>query len=204
MTIGLRFPDRLAEQFFGQRARRRLRRERSGPRRRRGSTPAMPYCWPDDVVFLTVAGSRVHRAGALFERDVIAQDAERIAFEERDAGRRCLPAARPRISRALSASAQPQLPPWRFEQIRGDDVDVAADFHGDVLELRVKGDGQVGRNRPRRGGPDQAADLLARQRRIDLRRIATSVRNEPRWTGWSGSRTRPRLRPARCGRGCTS
>ena len=36
----------------------------------------------DDVVFLAVAGSGVDGAGALFERDVIGQDAERIALEE--------------------------------------------------------------------------------------------------------------------------
>ncbi len=37
----------------------------------------------DDVVFLAVAGRGVHGAGALFERDVIGQDAGGIALEER-------------------------------------------------------------------------------------------------------------------------
>ena len=36
----------------------------------------------DDVVFLAVARSGVDRAGSLFERHVIAQDAERIAFKK--------------------------------------------------------------------------------------------------------------------------
>ena len=43
----------------------------------------MPYCRPIGVVFLAVAGGGVDRAGALLERDVIGQDAERIAFQER-------------------------------------------------------------------------------------------------------------------------
>ena len=37
----------------------------------------------DHVVFLAVAGRGVDGAGALLQRDVIGQDAERIAFEER-------------------------------------------------------------------------------------------------------------------------
>ena len=43
----------------------------------------MPYWRPTDEVFLAVAGRGVDGAGALFERDVIGQDAERIAIEER-------------------------------------------------------------------------------------------------------------------------
>ena len=43
----------------------------------------MPYWLPDDVIFLAVAGRGVDGAGALFERDVIGQDAERIALEKR-------------------------------------------------------------------------------------------------------------------------
>ena len=43
----------------------------------------MPYLRADDVVFLAVAGSGVDRAGALLQRDVIGQDAERVPLEER-------------------------------------------------------------------------------------------------------------------------
>ncbi len=37
----------------------------------------------DYVIFLPVPGSGMDRAGALFQRDVIGQNAERIALEER-------------------------------------------------------------------------------------------------------------------------
>ena len=43
----------------------------------------MPYLLADDVVFLAVAGRGVDRAGALLQRDVVGQDAERIALEKR-------------------------------------------------------------------------------------------------------------------------
>ena len=36
----------------------------------------------DLVVLLAVSRSRVDRAGALFERDVVAQDADRRSFQE--------------------------------------------------------------------------------------------------------------------------
>ncbi len=42
----------------------------------------MPYWLADDVVFLAVAGRGVDGAGALFEGDVVGQDAERIALQE--------------------------------------------------------------------------------------------------------------------------
>ena len=61
----------------------RLRRGRIGRRHRPDSNVAMPYFWPIDVIFLAVSGSGVNRAGALLERHVIAQDAERIALEKR-------------------------------------------------------------------------------------------------------------------------
>ncbi len=43
----------------------------------------MPYCRPTDVVFLAVPGRGVDGAGALFQRDVVGQDAQRIALQER-------------------------------------------------------------------------------------------------------------------------
>ena len=151
-----------------------------------------------------MAGRGVDRAGALFERDVIAEDAERIAIEKRmaedgafelRAGKRG-DGFRIRSSRSFSAVT--------FSSSTRDDVDVAADFDRDVFELRMIGDGDVGRDGPGRGGPDEAVDLAAGERGIDGRRVATSARSAPRWTGWCDSRIRLRLRPARCGRACTS
>ena len=43
----------------------------------------MPYLRADDVVLLAVAGRGVDGAGALLQRDVVGQNAERIALEER-------------------------------------------------------------------------------------------------------------------------
>ena len=71
------------------------------PRSSSGSYPGAPSAWKnlpacidrtihrqavalaDDVIFLPVARSRVDRAGSLFERDMIAQDAEGVAIEKR-------------------------------------------------------------------------------------------------------------------------
>ena len=81
MTSGIAFPDRLADELLWKRP-----AAPSGWKKRpRGVDRAidgMPYCMPDDVVFLAVAGRRVNRAGALFERDVIGQDADGIALQK--------------------------------------------------------------------------------------------------------------------------
>jgi hypothetical protein len=57
----------------------------------------------DHVIFLAVPGRGVDRAGALFERDVIGQDAERIALQKRMAEDRRFELARRGSGRALSA-----------------------------------------------------------------------------------------------------
>ena len=127
----------------------------------------MPYCWPTDVIFLAVAGRGVDGAGALFERDVIGEDAEGIALEERMAEDGVLRAARPGRRRALREVAPAAFFGGDVEQVGGDDVDVACHIDGDVLELRMEGDGHVGRDGPGRGGPDEAVDLAAGERGID-------------------------------------
>ena len=76
------FPDGLADQFFGQRAGRAFGlKDTAGGIDRAVDRKAVALA--DDEVFLAMAGRRVDRAGALLERDVIAQDAERIAVEKR-------------------------------------------------------------------------------------------------------------------------
>ena len=80
----------------------------------------------DDEIFLAVAGRGVDCAGALFERDVIAQDARANRVRERDAGRRRLRARRPENARLrFWIGAKPQLRRVDVQQILGDDVDVA-------------------------------------------------------------------------------
>src|SRR5260370_37499308 len=47
-----------------------------------------------------------------------------------------------------------------FEQAFGNDIDVPVNLYGEVLEFRMEGDGHVGRDGPRGGGPDQAIEGL--------------------------------------------
>ena len=79
----------------------------------------------DGVVFLAVAGRGVDGAGALFERDVIGEDAERIAIEKGMAEDGAFELRAREIARRLRCSAQPQLFGGDLQQIRGDDVDIA-------------------------------------------------------------------------------
>jgi hypothetical protein len=98
----------------------RLRRDRSGRRhppgnRFRGRTAA------DDVIFLAVAGRGVDRAGALLQRDVIGQDAERIALQKRmaeDGAFQREPGKRRALSGRPSRTFRGDL-----QQVGGDDVD---------------------------------------------------------------------------------
>ena len=72
----------------------------------------------------------------------------------------------------------------------------------------MKRDRQVRRNRPGRGRPDQDRDVAAGERRHARRQLRGARRGSAgtrrRSTATSDPRTRPRLRPARCGSGCTS
>jgi hypothetical protein len=79
---GVGFPNRLADQFFGQAAGRAfgVKEAARGVHRAVDFDAVLPA---DDVIFLAVSGRGVDRAGALFERDVIGQDAERIALQKR-------------------------------------------------------------------------------------------------------------------------
>ena len=98
MTIGFASHTVLPMQFFGQHARRAfgLKEAAGGVDRTVGLDAVLPA---DDVVFLAVPGSGVDRAGALLERDVIAENADRIAFQERMAEDGALQPRRRRTSR---------------------------------------------------------------------------------------------------------
>ena len=78
----IRFPDGLADQLFGQPPGGAFGviEAARGIHRAVGRDAVLPA---DHVVFLAVAGRGVDRAGALLERDVIGQDAERIALQKR-------------------------------------------------------------------------------------------------------------------------
>src|SRR6266404_9149790 len=69
------------------------------------------------------------------------------------------------------------------EQPLGDDVDVASHIHRHVLEVWVVGDRHIGGDGPGRGGPDQAVDFTAGQRRMDFGRVRGE--REPHPDGWA-------------------
>ena len=102
----------------------------------------------------------MHRACALFERDVIAQQSYGIALQEwmLEYGARQF-FARERRDGLV------RRPPARLrrgaQQILGDDKDVTAHLHGCVDELGMKGDAQVGWNGPGGGGPNQTENIFA-------------------------------------------
>ena len=175
----------------------RLRHERSGRRIHR-AIDRDAVALADHVVFLAVAGSGVDGAGALFQRDVVGQNAERIALQKRmpedgafQSRRRESARARSCPSRALRARASSRPSATMYDAVRRIDRD--------VFELRVETRwpcwpgwstawwSRSGRRPRGRRAPDRS--LPGR----------TSARNAPRSTGWCDSRIRLRLRPARCG-----
>ena len=82
--------------------------------------------------------------------------------------------------RAMTAGSAPAALFRRgVEQIGRDDVDVAAHRDSDIFELRVERDAEVGRERPGRGGPDEAVDLFAGKRGVDRRGIGGQRETNP-------------------------
>src|SRR5665213_4309900 len=76
------FPNRLAEELRGDLSGHTLRLKKASRRVHRTiHRQTVPH--PANVIFVSVPGGRVNRAGALFERDMIAQHSDRIAVEER-------------------------------------------------------------------------------------------------------------------------
>ena len=82
MTMRIGFPDCLADQLVGEVRRDAFGIEETARRHRRGSR-RRAVLHADDVIFLTVPGRGVDGASSLLQRDVIAQDAERVPVDER-------------------------------------------------------------------------------------------------------------------------
>src|SRR5690349_22146122 len=61
---------------------------------------------------------------------------------------------------------------YYFDELARDNVNLVAVFERRVLKIRMHGNAEVRRQRPRRGGPDQHEHLPSRERRIDQSRIA--------------------------------
>ncbi len=118
------------------------------------------------VILRAMAGRGVDGSGALFKRDVIAQNSQGIALQERVAEDSLL-----KLFAGERGEQLQFLPIAGFGrgvyQILGDEIDNAVIFNRRVGESRVITDGEIRRNGPGRGGPDEAKDAFAGQGRID-------------------------------------
>ena len=121
---------------------------------------------PRLVILAAVAGRRVDAPGPRLERHVVGQDEEGVAAGERVAAPHPLevPRAERREGRRGGKSRLGREP---FGKPLGDDVHLAARLERDVVVVGVERDPEVGRDRPRRGRPDDEEDLLSRKRRVD-------------------------------------
>ena len=111
------------------------------------------------VVVLAVARGGVHAAGALVEEDVIGVDQQRVAVIEGMAGLEAVQLAALELLQ-LGERVLVQGGDGR-QQGRGGDVQLALHLEQGVVEVGVHGDGQVGRDGPGGGGPDQDRDGAA-------------------------------------------
>ena len=124
---------------------------------------------PGVEVVGAMAGSRVHGARARIERDVFGEDAERRARVQRmlEADVLELRALHPRerLAEGLPAGRR-----HLGRQRLGDDDRAAVDVVRGVVEVRMKRDRQIRRDRPRRRRPDENGDVAAGQRELDVDR----------------------------------
>ena len=161
----VRFPDGLANELIGQDAACAFGVEKlaGGIDRAIGGNAVELR---DDEVVHAVTGSGMDSASTGFEGDVVAYDAERIAIEKRVAKDSFVE------GRAIESTDDMRLGPVEFfcngfEQALGNDVDGVIDFIGYIFKAGVETDGHVSRDGPRGGGPDEAVNILASERRVD-------------------------------------
>ena len=132
---------------------------------------------PRQEVVRSVSGSGVHDACSGVERDIVGEHADRIALVER--------VTEPNAFEQLACH-----PGDRSLEVSADDCgnsrcktfghDHRATVHviSRVVELRMKRQRQVRRNRPRRRRPDQCRHLAARERGNALRQFTSAHRIE--------------------------
>ncbi len=114
----------------------------------------------DLIVLLAVAGSGVDAAGAGVERDVVAQDDDALAVDERVLGGHELELAALHLGEDLEALIAAHLGDAAHELL-GDDVDLAVGGLGeDVVEVRVQADGEVAGDGPGGSSPDDEIELV--------------------------------------------
>ncbi len=112
------------------------------------------------VVVVAVARGGVDAARAVVERDVLGQDEERFAVDERVAGLEALELAARERGQDLGRRPAELLGDDREEPL-GHDVDVALDLGRGVLVFGMEGDGHVGRQGPGGRRPDDDVDAAA-------------------------------------------
>ena len=106
----------------------------------------------DHVVLLAVAGRRVDQPGAGLERDVVAEDEARLPVEVRVAGDEPLQVGTAHLAHDPPVAAE--VLHDRGDQLLRDEVVLAAVLDNRVGELRMHGDRQIRRDRPRGRRPD--------------------------------------------------
>jgi len=112
-----------------------------------------------DIVLLPVPRGGVDAAGSLFQGDIVGQDQHGVAVDEWVAADLAFEyrALDPGQHRALAQAAVPQE---AGEQAFGHQQNLAIDFDGRIVVVRVQGDGQIRRQCPRSRGPDHHAERL--------------------------------------------
>jgi hypothetical protein len=123
------------------------------------NSPTSSVKWPaGQVVVGSMSRGSVHRSGALVERDVIRQDADRGAVVERVPKPDALE-ARTLHPRKRRIEGAPDRPPYLLSQVLGDEHCPPVKFVRAVDVLWVERDREVRRDRPRRRRPDQDGDV---------------------------------------------
>ena len=110
------------------------------------------------VVLLAVPRGDVHQPGARLQGDVVRQDDLGVPVQPGVAADGAFQGA------SLDPENFLPLEPPRAQQsrgqIRGHHQDFAAQVHGGVLQIRVHRDGEIRRQGPGRGGPDDQGNIF--------------------------------------------
>jgi hypothetical protein len=129
-----------------------------------GSIDLEPVFLAGVEVVRAVPRRGVHDPGALLERDVVGQDGKRVAGVQGMSEVESLEALAFHSHQRIAQ----RLPGRRADASRellGDQDGRAVPCIGAVSQFRMKRDGEIRRNRPRRGRPDQRLHVLSGQLR---------------------------------------
>ncbi|VTR68162.1 hypothetical protein DESC_70002 [Desulfosarcina cetonica] len=123
------------------------------------------------VIFAAVSRSGVHAAGAGFQGNVVAEDDQRVAIVKRMLAAFVFQDIGLEFGHDFVVGDAEGLHAG-LDQLAGQDQHLSAgNGHGGIIEIRVQGHGQVGRQGPGCGGPDHHGHLSSGQTRVDLGRV---------------------------------